>query len=310
MQYYFAPLEGITTYIYRNTHKKYYKGIDKYFMPFVSPTMHGSFTPRERKDVIPEHNKEITVIPQILTNNAEYFIQTAKELKEYGYTEVNLTLGCPSNTVVTKCKGAGFLSETYRLERFLDEIFAKCDMKISVKTRIGRYEEEEFEDLLPIYNKFPMEELIIHPRVQQDYYKNPIHMDCFLDAVAKSKNSICYNGDLFTIEDYENLLKQAPNIDKVMFGRGVIGNPALVQEIRYGDLVKDRTEQREVFWKFHNEMFELYQQEIGNNALFKMKELWVYMSRLFPEEEKSIKKIKKAQKIRDYEIAMTGLRGE
>lgn len=310
MRLYFAPMEGITTYIYRNLHHEYYKGVDKYFTPFVSPTMHGCFTPREKKDVIPNNNKNIPIVPQILTNRADYFLDTAKQLYEYGYDEVNLNLGCPSNTVVSKCKGSGFLSETYALEKFLDGIFSGTEKKISIKTRIGRYGEEEFKELLTIFNHYPIEELIIHPRVQQDYYKNPIHMDCFLDAVAKSKNSICYNGDLFTIEDYENLLKQAPNIDKVMFGRGVIGNPALVQEIRYGDLVKDRTEQREVFWKFHNEMFELYQQEIGNNALFKMKELWVYMSRLFPEEEKSIKKIKKAQKIRDYEIAMTGLRGE
>ena len=304
MQYYFAPLEGITTYIYRNTHKKYYKGIDKYFMPFVSPTMHGSFTPRERKDVIPEHNKEITVIPQILTNNAEYFIQTAKELKEFGYEEVNLNLGCPSNTVVTKCKGSGFLSETYRLEKFLDTIFSKTDMDISIKTRIGRFDEEEFEELLRIFNHYTMKELIIHPRVQQDYYKNKVHMECFLEGFPKSKNPVCYNGDIYTVADYEKLTKQCQDLKMVMFGRGVIGNPGLIEEIRTGKPLNMDT-----FWRFHDELLEAYEEALANNALYKMKELWIYMGKLFPNGDKSLKKIKKAQKMVDYKKAVENLQG-
>lgn len=299
-----APMEGITTYIYRNIHNKYFKGVDKYFMPFVSPTMHGSFNPKEKKDVIPEHNQNINVVPQILTNNAEYFIQTAKELKDFGYEEVNLNLGCPSNTVVTKCKGSGFLSETYRLEKFLDTIFSKTEMDISIKTRIGRFDEEEFEELLRIFNHYEMKELIIHPRVQQDYYKNKVHMECFLDGFPKSKNPVCYNGDIYTISDYEKLTKQCPDLQMVMFGRGVIGNPGLVEEIRTEKQL-DMTK----FWNFHDELLEAYEEALANNALYKMKELWIYMGKLFPDGDKSLKKIKKAQKMVDYKKAMEILRG-
>lgn len=304
MKYYMAPMEGITTYIYRNIHNKYFKGVDKYFMPFVSPTMHGSFNPKEKKDVIPEHNQNINVVPQILTNNAEYFIQTAKELKDFGYEEVNLNLGCPSNTVVTKCKGSGFLSETYRLEKFLDTIFSKTEMDISIKTRIGRFDEEEFEELLRIFNHYEMKELIIHPRVQQDYYKNKVHMECFLDGFPKSKNPVCYNGDIYTISDYEKLTKQCPDLQMVMFGRGVIGNPGLVEEIRTEKQL-DMTK----FWNFHDELLEAYEEALANNALYKMKELWIYMGKLFPDGDKSLKKIKKAQKMVDYKKAMEILRG-
>ncbi|MBQ3600508.1 MAG: tRNA-dihydrouridine synthase family protein [Lachnospiraceae bacterium] len=296
MRLYFAPMEGITTYIYRNLHHEYYKGVDKYFTPFVSPTMHGCFTPREKKDVIPNNNKNIPIVPQILTNRVDYFLDTAKQLYEYGYDEVNLNLGCPSNTVVSKCKGSGFLSETYALEKFLDGIFSGTEKKISIKTRIGRYGEEEFKELLTIFNHYPIEELIIHPRVQQDYYKNPIHMHVFLEAMEKSKNPVCYNGEINTIEDYENLKKSCPNLQAIMIGRGAVGNPAIFSEILTGEGFE-----KKIFKEFHEQLYETYVEALGNNALYKMKELWIYMGRLFPDGDSYLKKIKKSQKNKDYE---------
>ena len=296
-------MEGITTYIYRNIHKKYFKGVDKYFMPFVSPTMHGSFNPKEKKDILPEHNQNINVVPQILTNNADYFIQAAKELKDYGYKEVNLNLGCPSNTVVAKCKGSGFLSETYRLQKFLDAIFTKTEIDISIKTRIGRYDEEEFEELLHIFNYYKMKELMMHPRVQQDYYKNSIRMHVFLEAMEKSKNPLCYNGDIYTKEDYQSLIEQCPKLQNVMLGRGAVANPNLFQEIQAGEPIN-----MDIFWVFHDELYEEYQRTIGNNALYKMKELWIYMGNLFPDVDKIKKKIKKAQKKEDYQKWVEELR--
>lgn len=237
MKFYFAPMEGVTTYLYRKLHHKYFKGAEKYFAPFVSPTMYGCFTPREKKDILPEHNQGICVVPQILTNRSDYFLETAKVLWEYGYTEVNLNLGCPSNTVVTKCKGSGFLSETYRLNRFLEDIFAKAECEISIKTRIGRYDEEEFQELLAIFNQYPIKELTIHPRVQQDYYKNPVHRQVFLDAVKNSKNPLCYNGDIHTIEDYRQLVEECPKLPAVMIGRGALANPNIFHELQTGETI-------------------------------------------------------------------------
>lgn len=303
MRFYFAPMEGITTYLYRKLHHKYFGGAEKYFAPFISPTMHGSFTPREKKDILPENNKGMVMVPQILTNRSDYFIETAQELYDYGYPEVNLNLGCPSNTVVTKCKGAGFLSETYQLEKFLNKIFEKFIGKISVKTRIGRYDEEEFEELLRIFNQYPIEELIIHPRIQQDYYKNPIRMHIFLEAVEKSRNPLCYNGDIYTKEDYQRLMEKCPTLECVMVGRGTLANPNLFQEICTGEPISMKN-----FWAFHDELYEEYQQEIGNNALYKMKELWIYMGNLFPDVDKIKKKIKKAQKKEDYQRWVQELR--
>ena len=167
-QFYFAPLEGITTYIYRNLHHQKFGSMDKYFTPFVSPTSNHDFKSRAKKDVIPEHNQGIPVVPQILSNRSDEFVYTASRLIEYGYHEINLNLGCPSGTVVSKGRGSGFLAKPEELDRFLDDIFSQCEVPISVKTRLGRYSPDEFPDLLEIYNRYPIEELTIHPRIRDD----------------------------------------------------------------------------------------------------------------------------------------------
>lgn len=162
------------------------------------------FNTREKNDILPEHNPDMYLVPQILANDAKV-LDTVEKLKMYGYDEVNLNLGCPSKTVVSKGRGSGFLIHTEKLERFLDEIYAKADVKISIKTRIGKYDADEWGQLLDIYNKYPVEELIVHPRVQQQFYKGHPDLDAFADAVKECRHPFCYNGDIFTVEDMERL---------------------------------------------------------------------------------------------------------
>lgn len=231
MRFYLAPLEGITGYIYRNAYHTFFKPADKYFTPFIVPNQKGEFRSKERKDILPEHNKGMFTVPQILTNKSADFIRTAQQLAEYGYEEVNLNLGCPSQTVVPKGKGAGFLAKPEELDRFLEEIFDGLSMRISVKTRIGKDNPEEFEELLRIYNRYPMEELIVHPRVQLDFYKNTPNWDVFAEAEVKSRNPLCYNGDIFSTEDYRRWREQFPSISSVMLGRGVLANPLLIEQL-------------------------------------------------------------------------------
>ena len=209
-------------------------GFDKYFVPFIRPNQMGHLSAREKKDILPEHNRNMYTIPQILTNRADDFVRTANKLKEYGYSEVNLNLGCPSRTVVTKGRGSGFLAYPDKLDAFLGEIFESCDMKISIKTRLGMEDPEEFRRLIEIYNKYPVCELIIHPRVQKDFYRNMPDREMFGEVLPKSRSPVCYNGDIFTPEDYQNFIKDFPNVQCVMTGRGVIADPALGRRIRGG----------------------------------------------------------------------------
>lgn len=337
MNLYFAPLEGIGGYIYRNAQADYFEKADKYFSPFLAPNQNRSISPKEYKDIAPEHNEGIYLVPQIMANNAEVFLKAVQELEQLGYQEVNLNLGCPSRTVVTKYRGAGFLAKPDALEQFLEEVYARINIRLSLKTRLGMEDEDEFEHLLEIYNKFPVTELIIHPRVQTDYYKNKPRMEHFLKALEISKNPVVYNGDIFTGDSYKQKLAQiftttvthaenrteavktslpesnrntvlksgkGKQLSAVMLGRGVLANPALFGEIRDTQAL---TKQR--LWEFHERLLADYSQEMSGerNVLFKMKELWFYLAWSFENSEKYEKKIRKAQHLSDYRLVVRQL---
>ncbi len=304
MKYYLAPLEGITSYVYRNAYHQYFHPMDKYFTPFIVPHKEKKFSTREKKELTPENNQGLFVVPQLLTNNAEDFLKTARDITDFGYKEINLNLGCPSGTVVSKKKGSGFLAFPEELDAFLYEIFEKADYDISIKTRIGKESPDEFYRLLEIYNKYQMKELIIHPRVQKDMYKNVPNWDMFELAYRESKNPLCYNGDIFTVENVDTFQNRFPETDTVMLGRGIIANPALVNQIE-----KDDAHLREMLRGFHDRVYEEYQKISSGdkNVLFKMKELWFYMGNRFVDSEKLMKKIRKSEKLRDYESAVSAI---
>lgn len=304
MKYYMAPLEGITGYIYRNAYHKYFEHFDKYFLPFIAPHTKRSYNARERNDLLPEHNEGMYAVPQILTNQAEDFLRIARDLQAMGYTEVNLNLGCPSGTVVAKGRGSGFLDEPGKLDEFFEQVFESVAIQVSVKTRVGKDSPVVFEELLDIFNKYPIKELIVHPRIQKDFYQYPLRMECFSMASEKSKNPLCYNGDLFTAEEYRNFHKAYPDVECVMFGRGVIGNPGLLGEIK-----SERKICKEQLREFHDRLYFDYRELFSGdrNVLFKMKEVWSYLAGAFESSEKYAKKIKKAGHSMEYEAAVDAL---
>lgn len=304
MDYYFAPLEGITGYLYRRVYAECFHPLDKYFTPFLVPGTKKVFKGKEIRDILPENNAGIPLVPQLLTNRSEDFIRGAKELAGYGYQEINLNLGCPSGTVTAKGKGAGFLMYPDRLDAFLDEIFSALDMRISVKTRIGLEEPEEFTELLRIFNRYPLAELIIHPRLQKDYYKGKPDLEAFAYAVENSKNPLCYNGNLFTVKDVKAFTESFPSVNRLMLGRGLIANPALA-----GELCGEAPLSKDVFLTFHDRLTAAYLEVYSGekDVLFRMKELWFYMSHMFSNPEKYVKGIKKAGSLRVYEEVVHAL---
>ena len=302
MKDYMAPMEGVTNYVYRNAYHQFYHPMDKYFTPFISAKPNKRFSDKEIREVSPENNKGMYVVPQILTNNGDDFLETARILKEdFGYKEVNLNLGCPSGTVTAKGKGAGFLGEPEKLKFFFDKIFSECEMEISVKTRIGTDYEEDWEALLNIYKSFPIKELIIHPRLLKDYYGNTPRLEAFIKAEKELSVPLCYNGDLFTKEDYERISGVLPGTDTFMFGRGIIKKPWLLSLIRDGEK-PDKKKLR----AFHDGLYREYREILSGerNVLFRMKELWSYMAPSFTNYEKYAKKIKKSQNLCSYNEAV------
>ena len=304
MNFYFAPLESITGYIYRNIYEKHFGGIDKYFSPFISTNQHYGMQNKEKRDVAPENNQGYYLVPQIMSNKADQFADMAKKLKDLGYREINLNLGCPSKTVVTKKKGSGFLGYPEELEQFLAEFFELCpDMDVSVKTRIGLENPEEFERLLEIYNQFPLSELIVHPRLQTDYYKNHPNMEVFAQCVEKAKAPLCYNGDLYTVDDIRNFEKTYPTVENVMLGRGLLRTPSLLAELQ------GKPRDLNQWYEFLTELCEAYERDFsGNtNVLYKMKEHWYYLFQSLPEQEKAMKAMRKVKDLSNYKILVKSI---
>lgn len=317
MQYALAPLEGITTYIYRNAHARYFGGIDSYYTPFLASK---KMNTKEIREILPENNEAIHLIPQILANKAEDFLAIAGRIADYGYQMVNLNLGCPSGTVTAKKRGAGFLSVPEQLDSFLYEIYEKCPMQISIKTRLGVADLAEWESLLSIYAKYPVSELIIHTRLLQEFYQGATHPEAYCEAARYLSSTgipLCYNGDITSPAGLaalsQEIASQGASLDAVMIGRGIIRNPGLVSVLQ--DVAPSSTQPvtreitKERLKDFHNEILENYRQIMSGDlpVLFKMKDLWTYMSRSFTSPDHYLKKIRKANRISEYQIAVDAL---
>ncbi|MBR5023332.1 MAG: tRNA-dihydrouridine synthase family protein [Oscillospiraceae bacterium] len=293
MRYDFAPLEGLTDSIYRRLHRKYFPGVDRYFTPFFSPTVHRALTPREARELPPADSIDFSIVPQLLTKVPEDFLWMAGVCRDRGYAEVNLNIGCPSGTVTAKGKGAGMLRDLDSLDSFLYAVFSSAPLPVSIKTRIGFESAEEFSKILHIYNRYPLKELIIHPRVRKEFYNGPVDMESFRYALQESKAHVCYNGSLRTKSEISVFSAEFPSADGIMLGRALVADPGLLTP---GGTTADKLE------NFHGELLEEYTREFGGtrNAMFRLKENWHYWLCKFEGAEKLGKRLRKATDVEEY----------
>ncbi len=305
----FAPMESLGSAIFRRLHAQFFGGVDRYYIAFVTPTREPRFTERQLRELALDANAGIHAIPQLLTRRAEDFIWAARALADMGYDEVNLNLGCPAGTVVAKGKGAGFLRERNALEVFLKEIFdANLPIPISVKTRLGWSDPEEFELLKEIFNAFPIKCLTVHARVKTDLYRGKARITAFEKALPSLTMPVGYNGDIVTTKELFEIEKRFPTLSQVMVGRGLIADPALFRKARGGNPAS-LTELHD----FTTALFEEHALLWGSskNAMMRMKEYWFLLSNLFDgATDKDLKRIYKARTISDYEEAVKALFSE
>lgn len=303
MQLSFAPMEGISSRLYRQTHAQLFGGVEEYFAPFIAPDGNGKFKASALRDILPENNRGIRLIPQLLVNRAEPFLRVAGQLHALGYEEVNLNIGCPSGTVVAKHKGAGMLLDLRSLDDCLAEIFSRCPMAVSVKTRMGMERTEEFAQILEIYNKYPVKRLVIHARARSGMYKSAVDLPAFLAALPQCRCPVWYNGDIFSPEDMDKL-KAADGLAGVMLGRGAVADPALPRLLRGGDALSAGE-----LKAFHDALLERFLAEgLGEQAaMARLKELWFYMLYKFPDSKKEAKGLLKSQRLGNYTAAVEAL---
>ena len=293
MRYYFAPMEGITDSIYRKVHSKHFPGIDLYYTPFFSPTIHRSLTKKEQRELPLASTLSYAVVPQILTKVAEDFLWMSQMCHDAGYNEVNLNLGCPSGTVTAKGKGSGMLINPDQLNTFLEQIFSGSPLPISIKTRLGFQNSNEFPKLLEIFNQYPVKELIIHPRVRAQFYNDNIDVGAFTYAVQNAKVPLCFNGNLTSKKDIALISKLFPTVNAVMLGRGLIGDPGMLSEGGTTVAVLERFTE-----ELLNEYTVVFESE--RNAMFRMKENWRYLLCKFDGSEKLGKQLRKTTEINQF----------
>lgn len=297
-----APMEGLTTSVFRQVHAKTFGPADLYYLPFITPTTEPKFTDRQLREVDPRKNTGLNVIPQLLSNRAADFNWAAEALFALGYKEVNLNLGCPAGTVVAKHKGSGFLRVLDQLKIFLDGVFAvNHRIDISIKTRIGWANEEEFEDIANLYKQYPLANLIIHPRLKTDQYKGHPRSSVFDKFLNTFPFPVGYNGDLYTVEDMNRRLQVSPGLHSIMIGRGLIADPALFRKFKGG-----RPASKQELIDFSQNLYDGYAIafESRKNAVMRMKEYWFFQLCLLTEDTKLSKKLFKSKTIEDYESSV------
>ena len=314
MNYYFAPMDGITDFLYRQIVWRHFPYADKLYAPFIQPNEKPVIVPKEYKEICPENNKGIPTVPQILTRDAEGFIRLGEILEDMGYDEINLNLGCPAKLIVAKGKGSGMLSDLYYLEEFLDIIFTRnWRAKITAKTRLGLTDNSEFAELLKVYSKFPIHELTIHPRFKSDYYSGTPRLDEFSKLSSMISNgkcfglhntSICYNGDINASDDRDRVVDEFPFISSVMCGRGALANPALFRELKGGQkLTKDE------FISFHNDVYDTYKETVAKERYFlhRMQEMWTFWNQYFKFDQELVTTLRRVSNIAEYLEAINNL---
>ncbi|GBC63097.1 dihydrouridine synthase [Desulfonema ishimotonii] len=302
---YLAPLRGFTNYIYRNTFIRFFKGIDLAVSPFVPTVSSWRIKDTHIRDVLPENNSGMPVVPQIIGKSAEEFIRMATYLYDLGYDTVNWNLGCPYPMVAKKRRGSGLLPYPDMIDEFLEKTVPAIPNRLSVKTRLGRYTADEISELMPVFNRYPLAELIIHPRLGVQMYDGGPDLDTFAACLERSAHPVVYNGDICRLDDFQRLAGRFRTVDRWMIGRGVLGNPFLPAIIRAGeDTFSDKISG---FKKFHDALVDEFSAVFTGPAhvVDRMKGFWVYFTDTFTNTRKVFKKIRKVRNLENYTDIVT-----
>jgi len=298
---YLAPIQGITDRIYRNLFPVYFKGVDLAIAPFISASKRMKQVNNLLRELHPDKNTGIPTIPQIMSSNPGDFIKLANALHDIGYGTINWNLGCPFPMVVKKGRGAGLLCYPDRIESFLTKTIPAIKPKISIKLRIGLTYPDEVLQLIPIFNQYPIEELIIHPRTGVQMYEGEVDLDMFGQCLGLSKHRVVYNGDIDSMEKLEMLSKRFGSVEWWMIGRGLLKNPFLAEKIKF-NTEKPYDEKIKIMRAFHDQLFAEYSQMLSgpSHIINKMKEIWTYMGNFFENGKKIQKKIWKTHHRDNY----------
>ena len=305
-----APMRGITTMHYRQAFIRHFHRLDIAMAPFIPTVRAERINPRLLKDLLPEKNTDLPLIPQLIGNNAADFVHMTKALHELGYEEINWNLGCPHKPIRNKRRGSGLLPHPEMVDAFLDDVFRESPCRISVKVRLGVSSKAELLHLIPVLNRYSLSEVIIHPRTAEQMYDGKADLDAFGEAFTALAPPVCYNGDINSPAAFRIVQQRFPSITRFMLGRGLLSNPFLCESIKDGSPQTGRALERII--AFHDDLLAAYETILHGDhpVLGKMKEFWTYQSIHLSNGAKMFKKLKKARQLSSYRSIVSEFLGE
>ena len=303
-----SPLQGFTDFRFRNAQNNQFGGIDTFYAPYIR--LNGKFSIKNayQRDLLPENNSGLKVIPQIITNDADEFLFVANYVQQLGYKELNWNLGCPY-PMVTKCgMGSGLINDSGKINEILKKVQAESDILVSMKMRLGYENSDEIIKSLPILDTFPLKNIAIHARIGKQLYKGGVDLEGFQKCIDTTKHTLYYNGDITSVAKFREMQERFPTINHWMIGRGLIADPFLPSMIKNNTLEYPENKIA-LFIEFHNTLYQQYSESLfgATHILLKMYHLWEYFSLSFFDPRKTLKKIKKAKSIKNYEAAVADI---
>jgi len=295
---YMAPLRGITDSLFRRMYCRHFGGIDAAVAPFINPQRKPIHSDKLLADVTPR-NTDFPLIPQLLNTDGDDFLVLAQRLHDLGYNEINWNLGCPVPMVAKKMRGSGLLPFPEKIISFLEYVVPRLKTRLSLKIRLGYHDHHESLTLLPLLDRYPLSEIIIHTRLGKQLYRGQTSPDSFVLCQKVSRHRLVYNGDISTLSDYQELNKNL-NVKHWMIGRGLVANPLLPSEIKNGCMPDQLRYEKLRF--FHDDLFLAMKEQLDGpgHLLGRMKQFWIYFINSFPEKKRTLKKITKATTEKKY----------
>ena len=296
-----GPFQGITDAPFRNVFKKHFGGIDKFYTPFFTGIQKDHAKNMQVEEIDPQFNDVETLTPQILSTDAEEILRFATQCKALGYKEINLNMGCPFPRVANKKRGCGLLPYPDKIDAMLNTVFERIDLKFSIKCRLGYFNPDEIIPVIDVFNRFPLSELIIHPRIGKQLYKGEADVQRFVDLMPLIKAPLVYNGDIVSVDSFDRIREKVQPVNEFMLGRGLLTNPFLAEKIKATENCNCE--------RLHDYVIDLYEDRLRHaggspKVLGRMKELWSYLMYSFDEPQDIWRKIKKINALRDYEEAV------
>ena len=298
---YLAPIRGLTDALFRDVFARHFDGFDAAVAPFLNPQKKSLYGDKMIRDVLPQHNRNLALVPQLLHTDAEDFLVLTRRLADLGYTHVNWNIGCPAPMVARKKRGSGLLPYPDEIVGLLYRVLPKLQVELSIKTRLGYFDDTELPTLLPSLNALKIKEITIHTRLGRQLYKGQTNPDGFAVCLGLTDHPLVYNGDIVDTATYRSLQSRFPTVDRWMIGRGALANPFLAEEIK--GLNRQSPEKRRTrLYNFHEELFNNYLDRLSGpgHLLGRVKQLWSYLISSFPGQEKQLKKILKSRTIAVY----------